>query len=285
MDERDRRAASDRGPRVVVVTGASDGIGEAAASRFRAQGDHVVVVGRSKEKTAAVARRLAAPYYVADFADFAQVRDLGAALVRDLERIDVLANNAGGIMGARHITIDGNELTTQVNHLAPFLLTNLVMSTLQSSRASVICTSSVAHRRATGLSLDDLTLEARYSPFGAYARAKLMNILFARELHRRYHDLGLSAASFHPGIVRTAFASEYPSAVSGAYRSATRWLFRSPARGADTLVWLASTAPGAQWPSGEYFKNHRVARCTDLAQSPDLARALWERSRQVTGLA
>ena len=276
---------SDRSRRVVVVTGASDGIGEAAAVKFAARGDRVVVVGRSPTKTEAVARRLAAPFYLADFARLDDVRRLGAELGRDFARVDVLANNAGGVMGPRHVTVDGHELTTQVNHLAPFLLTNLLMATLQSSHASVIITSSVAHRSCGDLDLDDLELEQGYSPFNAYARAKLMNILFARELHRRYHDRGVAAASFHPGIVRTSFASEFPSAVSGAYRSVTRWLFRSPARGADTLVWLASTEPDVHWPSGEYFKNHRVARTSDLARRPDLAAALWERSLLATGLA
>ena len=180
--------------------------------------------------------------------------------------------------------VDGHELTTQVNHLAPFLLTNLLLETLVASRASVVTTSSSAHRFARRLDLNDLNLEHGYSAFNAYARAKLMNVLFTSELHRRYHALGLSPAAFHPGVVRTSFASEFPSSVSGFYRHATRRLFRSPERGADTLVWLAGAASGA-WPSGEYFKDRRVRRATHLARSPELAAELWERSLLATDLA
>jgi NAD(P)-dependent dehydrogenase (short-subunit alcohol dehydrogenase family) len=270
--------------RVVVITGASDGIGAAAARLLRARGDRVIVVGRSLEKTERVARALGAPHYLADFSNLDEVRQLAARLQRDLTRIDVLANNAGGVMGQRFVTVDGNELTTQVNHLAPFLLTNLLMETLLASRARVINTSSSAHRFARHLDSNDLTLEHGYSAFDAYARAKLMNILTAAELHRRYHALGLSSAAFHPGVVRTSFASEFTSSVSGFYRHSTRRLFRSPDRGADTLVWLASAGP-TEWPSGQYFKDRRVKRPARLARSAQLAAELWDRSLVATGLA
>jgi NAD(P)-dependent dehydrogenase (short-subunit alcohol dehydrogenase family) len=269
--------------RVVVVTGASDGIGAAAARLLTDRGDAVIVVGRSPEKTERVAHSLGASFYLADFSNFDEVRQLASRLQNDLPRIDVLANNAGGVMGQRFVTVDGHELTTQVNHLAPFLLTNLLLATLISSQTSVINTSSSAHRFAGRLDLNDLTLEHGYSAFNAYARAKLMNILFAAELHRRYHALGLSTASFHPGVVRTSFASEFNSSVSGFYRHATRRLFRSPERGADTLVWLASAAPGT-WPSGEYFMDRRIKRPTREARHPELATELWDRSLLATGL-
>src|SRR6202021_1593778 len=127
----------------IVITGASDGIGAAAARQLTAAGERVVLVGRSEAKTAAVAAELSAPYYLADFTDLAQVRDLAGKLGAAYPRIDVLANNAGGIMGERAVTVDGFEKTFQVNHLAPYLLTSLLLPTLTASSAKVLQTSSV----------------------------------------------------------------------------------------------------------------------------------------------
>jgi len=132
--------------RVIVITGASDGIGSAAARLLKGQGANVVIVGRSPEKTQNVAREIGVPYYLADFAKLEDVRTLATKLRAELPRIDVLVNNAGGVMGRRQLTVDGNELTTQVNHLAAFLLTNLLLETLVASKASVIATSSLAIR-------------------------------------------------------------------------------------------------------------------------------------------
>jgi NAD(P)-dependent dehydrogenase (short-subunit alcohol dehydrogenase family) len=223
--------------RVVVITAASDGIGKAAARILQQQGAHIVLVGRSAEKTRDAARELNAPYYLADFSQLDEVRRLAEQLAADLPRIDVLANNAGGIMGARQLTVDGNERTFQVNHLAPFLLTNLLLRTLISSHASVINTSSIANKNAGPLDLEDPNLETTYSPQLAYSNTKLMNILFTRELHRRFHAETVAAAAFHPGVVRTGFATEFSNSWSLFYRSPLRYLLRSPAMGADTLVW------------------------------------------------
>jgi NAD(P)-dependent dehydrogenase (short-subunit alcohol dehydrogenase family) len=261
--------------KVIVITGASDGIGASAARALTAAGHRVVIVGRSAAKTESIANELNVPHYLADFAKLDDVRTLAQRLLTDLPRIDVLANNAGGIMGPRTLTRDGNEMTVQVNHLAPFLLTNLLLDALTSSNASVICTASSAHRSARHLDLDDLTLTRRYSATRAYGTAKLMNILFARELQRRYGSRGLRAASFHPGVVRTSFASEFGGLMHVGVTSPARLLFRTPARGADTLVWLA-TSDG--WEPGQYFKDRRVARRSKQADDDELARGLWERS-------
>lgn len=134
----------------------SDGIGAAAARTLTAKGEKVVIVGRSAAKTAAVAQALNAPYHVADFADLAQVRDLAGKLQAAYPRIDVLANNAGGIMGTRELTVDGFEKTFQVNHLAQFLLTSLLMPTLIASNAKVLQTASVAAQRYGRIDIDDL---------------------------------------------------------------------------------------------------------------------------------
>lgn len=181
--------------KTALITGASDGIGEQAAIALKDLGWQVAIIGRNKARTEAVARRLNAPHYLADFAKLSEVKALGAQLLRDFPRIDVLANNAGGMFSKQPLTEDGFEMTFQVNHLAHFLLTRMLMPTLITSRASVINTSSVAHK-SIGLlfKLDDVAKPKHYSQHLAYGNAKLANILFTKELHRRYHAQGLNAA-------------------------------------------------------------------------------------------
>lgn len=270
----------------IVITGASDGIGAAAARRLNADGHLVVLVGRSREKTAAVANALAAPYHVADFSDLAEVRRLAAELTEAYPRIDVLANNAGGIMGSRQLTVDGQELTFQVNHLAPFLLTNLLLPVLTATGAKVIQTSSIAARLFGHIDLDDLGLEKGYSPDRAYGNGKLENILFTRELDRRYGDQGIAAAAFHPGVVGTNFASDTTHPMRLLYHTPliNKLFTISPQRGASGLVWLAENTPGATWPTGEYFQRNKPARSNPQADDPQLAAALWDRSAELVGL-
>ncbi|MDG6978295.1 MAG: SDR family NAD(P)-dependent oxidoreductase [Nitrososphaerota archaeon] len=270
--------------RVVVITGASDGIGAAAARQVKSHGDRVVVVGRSASKTKAVATELDSPYYLVDFARLEDVRRFAAELKRDLPRIDVLANNAGGIMGDRTVTADGYEMTMQVNHLAPFLLTNLLLDSLIASKAAVIATSSTAHNWGGRLDFGDINLEHGYSRMGAYGKGKLMNILFTKELHRRYHAQGIAAAAFHPGVVRTNFSSEFGGSASILYTSFLKNLLASPEKGADTLVWLATTEPGKDWQSGEYYTKRKVKEPNKQAQDPKLAEDLWDLSARLVGL-
>lgn len=271
--------------RTIVITGASDGIGAAAARALAATGDRVVVVGRSPQKTAAVAAEIGAESYVADFARLGDVRELAAALLARYPRIDVLANNAGGIMGDRTETVDGHEKTFQVNHLGPFLLTTLLIDRLVASRARVITTSSVANRIFGHLEIDDLDARTTYRPNKAYGNAKLANILFTRELHRRYSPAGISAAAFHPGGVATNFAADSTSPMRIVYTSVLKRALISPEKGADTLVWLATTEPGTQWVSGEYYEKRRIAKANAQAADAGLARELWERSAAMVELA
>jgi NAD(P)-dependent dehydrogenase (short-subunit alcohol dehydrogenase family) len=268
--------------KVVIITGASDGIGAAAARLLKAQGAKVVIVGRSSQKTKAVASELNAPYYVADFTRLDDVRTLAAQLKKDFPRIDVLANNAGGVMGERTLTVDGYEMTIQVNHLAPFLLTNLLLDTLIASKATVIATSSLAHTGAGKLDLDDINLEHGYSRMSAYGKAKLMNILFTKELHKRYHERGIAASAFHPGVVRTSFSSEFGGGWSFAYTSFIKHFLLSPAKGADTLVWLATSEPGKDWQPGEYYQKRKIKQPSKQAQDVKLAHDLWELSAKLT---
>ena len=271
--------------RTIVITGASDGIGAAAARQLSARGEQVVLVGRSEVKTSTVAAELVAPHHIADFTDLAAVRALAAELVGAYPRIDVLANNAGGIFGERALTPDGYEKTLQVNHLAPFLLTNLLLDTLIRSHASVVQTSSIAARMFGHLDLDDLDNHVGYSANKAYGDGKLANILFTAELHRRYGDQGISAVAFHPGVVATNFASDTTSLLRFVYRTPLRRLgMNSPDKGADQLVWLAGSSPGQDWEPGFYYERRRIAATNPQAADPELARALWDRSAELVGL-
>lgn len=265
-------------PRTTVITGASDGIGAAAAKMLAYPGDTLVLVGRSPSKTKAIAEELDADYFLADFTDLAQVRTLAATLAEKYPRIDVLANNAGGIMARREITVDGHEKTFQVNHLAPFLLTTLLIDQLVAARATVINTSSAAHYAMARFDIDDLDAQKRYGANAAYGNAKLANILFTKELHRRYGDHGVNAAAFHPGVVGSNFSAESTGIIKLVYGSLAGQFMLTPAQGADTLVWLATTQPGVDWSPGEYYARRKRSRPSRQADNPALALQLWQHS-------
>ncbi len=268
--------------RTIIITGASDGIGAAAARKLSMDGENVVIVGRSPEKTASVAAELGVNFFVADFARLDEVRGLAAELRERYPRIDVLANNAGGIMGTRQLTVDGHEKTFQVNHLAPFLLTTLLIDRLSESSATVVNTSSAANSVFGRFDLDDLDAERSYSPNRAYGNAKLANILFTRELHHRFHDQGISTAAFHPGVVATGFAAGSTSIMRLIYRTPLKRFLLPPEQGADTLTWLATATPGSDWISGEYYEKRVMQKANPQAYDPALAAGLWARSEAMT---
>ncbi len=267
-------------PRTIVITGASDGIGAAAARTLAEAGEQVVIVGRSEEKTRTIAKELNADYFVSNFAELGQVRTLAAQLKSDYPRIDVLANNAGGIMGKRTLTVDGNESTFQINHLAPFLLTNLLMDTLTASNAKVINTSSAANGFGK-VDLSDLTAERSYSTNRAYGTGKLANILFTAELDRRYGNQGITTAAFHPGVVRTNFAAESTSPFRHAYKTVLNRFMLTPDQGADTMLWLINGRPGKDWFSGAFYTKRALAKANPQAYDAGLARGLWAKSEEM----
>jgi NAD(P)-dependent dehydrogenase (short-subunit alcohol dehydrogenase family) len=263
--------------KVVVITGASDGVGAAAARALHHLGATVVPVGRSPDKTARIAAQVGSEPLVADFSRLDSVRRLADELRHRYDRIDILADNAGGTWPNRQVTEDGHELTFQVNHLAPFLLTTLLRDRLAAGDGRVIVTSSSAHTGGR-VHLDDLDSSRWFLGFRAYANSKLDNILFASELARRWADDGIMAVSFHPGAVATQFGRHGP-ALRLAYWAAQP-LMRTPAQGADTLVWLAA-APASLWHNGAYYVNRSPRRLRGQAADPALAAALWERSEQM----
>ncbi len=267
--------------RTIVITGASDGIGAAAARRLHRNGENVVVVGRSESKTIAVATELDADYFVADFADLSQVRALADKIRSKYPRIDVLANNAGGMSREVQITADGHEKTYQVNYLAPFLLTTRLMDVLVDSHATVLNTTSSSQKLLPRVTITDLENTARRRPSIAYALTKLAIASFTMELHRRYHASGLSAATFHPGYVNSNFGEASGSRFLGFMQHHVPLMARVTAtveQGAEQLVWLASSRPGVDWQPGEYYSRHKIARANRAAYDPLLAGELWDRT-------
>ncbi|KJL32081.1 SDR family NAD(P)-dependent oxidoreductase [Microbacterium oxydans] len=271
----------------IVITGASDGIGAAAARQLAASGNRLILVGRSPEKTKAVADETGAEHFTADFARLDDVRELAAKLTDAVgdDGIDVLANNAGGIFGDRTPTVDGFEKTIQVNHLAPFLLTNLLLPTLLASDAAVINTSSVGHRLFGHIDVDDLDNTKKYSANKAYGDAKLANVLFTKSLHTKFHADGLSSVAFHPGTVRTNFAADSSSIMRVIYRSFLgRILLTGTDEGGAILRWFIEGTPDETWFSGAYYDERTLSsKVNPQAEDAALAEALWQRSAELVG--
>ncbi|MFN8457865.1 MAG: SDR family NAD(P)-dependent oxidoreductase [Anaerolineae bacterium] len=269
--------------KIIVITGASDGIGAAAARQLHANGHTVVVVGRSPEKTRAVASGLGVDSYIADFRSLDDVARLAAELNAAYPYIDVFANNAGGVFGTQTKTANGFEQTFQINHLAPFLLTRLLLEKLIASKATIIQTSSYV-RFAGKINLDDLNNDHHFDAPHVYSAAKLENILFTNELHRRYNAQGIAAASFYPGNVVTNFASQATHPIFRVFRyiatrTIARKLFSTPEQGADQIVWLTEGKPGTDWQSGAYYYKRKASLpANPQAFDDNLARGLWERS-------
>lgn len=276
--------------RTVVVTGASSGIGAVAAGRLAAAGDDVAVVGRDPERTRAVATRIGATPFLADFERLDDVRALAAALLDRYDTIDVLANNAGGLYHERRVTVDGHERTIQLNHLAPFLLTRLLQPRLLESAAAgrdvrVVSTASMANQFGS-LRLDDLDWERRRWRGGwrAYGTSKIATILFVAELAERLTGTGVTAYSFHPGTVVTRFGASSPLIRFGGAVTGGRYGI-TPEEGSAPLERLTGPLPvGA--PSGTYFDRFTAnGRVTGQAKDPQLARDLWTLSEGLTGVA
>ena len=273
---------------VCVVTGATSGIGKAAATALARLGATVVLVGRDRGRTeaaaAAIARVSASPprAEVADLASLEQVRGLAGRLA-GLERIDVLINNAGLVLGERRITPDGLEHVFALNHLAPFLLTSLLLPKLTASApARVVTVTSDAHSAAR-LDLSDPNLEHGWDSWRSYANSKLANILFTRELARRLDGTGVTANCAHPGVVRTGFGRESRPLLKLGIMIARPFML-SPERGADTIVYLASSPDVAGQTGGYYVKRQR-REPSAAARDDAAARELWELSEKLTGLA
>ena len=268
----------------MLLTGATRGIGRAAAIEMAAQGAELALVGREASRVQEVAQQARAAgggapvhEYVADLALMAEVRALAERVRESHAQIDVLANNAGAMFTSRKVTSEGFEQTIALDHLSPFLLTNLLLDRLDGGR--VVTTSSDAHK-AGRLDLKDLQSE-RYSGMRVYGTAKLCNILFTRELARRAPEL--HANCFHPGVVRTGFGKN-DGGLMRVLATLGGPFLRSPERGARSLVWLALSEQAAGL-TGDYVVDEKVTEPNAEAQDDSLAEALWEQSAQLVGLA
>ena len=276
--------------RVVVITGATSGIGQVAAERLAGMGARMVLVARDKARGEATLVRLrerapgaAHSIHYADLSRLAEMKRVAAEIAAAEPRIGALINNAGALFSSRHVTEDRLELTFALNHMAYFLLTHgLRERLLASAPARVVNTASDAHKRAN-LDLDDLQSANGYSGFKAYGRSKLANILFTRDLARRLAGTGVTANCLHPGFVATRFGDQSGGFVSYAIRFWKKMFAISSEEGAETLVYLAS-APEVANVSGAYFYKCRPATPTKEAQDDAAAQRLWIESAKLAGL-
>lgn len=282
--------------KTIVVTGATSGIGRVAAQTLAQRGARVVLVGRSPDKTAATVTAIrqatgnsAVEGLLADLSRQDQVRALAEQVRARCPQIDVLINNAGGVFGTRQETADGLEMTFAVNHLAYFLLTNLLLDNVKAAAAAhgsarIVNVASGAHQRVPGLDFDDLQSRRHYSAFSVYGASKLANILFTHELARRLAGASVTVNALHPGLVSTGFGGNNRAWYWRLAYAFINRAGRTPEQGADTIIYLA-TAPEVAGVTGQYFYERRAIEPSAAARDPEAARRLWAVSEQLTGLA
>lgn len=278
--------------KIVLVTGATSGIGEVTARELARQGAHVVILARNADKAERTRRAIVAAtgnqqvdVVLADLSVLQQVRDVAAQLHSAYPRLDVLVNNAGLMFGAaRELSADGYEMTLATNHLGPFLLTSLLLDLLQKSPAArVVNVASMAYRFSKP-TLDDIQSARFYSPMWEYGTTKLWNIMFTQELAKRLREHGIhnvTTNALHPGAVATGYGQQ-----SGGWLSAMLALGRpfmlSPEKGAETSIFLASDE-GVGATSGGYYNKKKPVPVKSSFNTPANNRRLWELSEQLTG--
>jgi NAD(P)-dependent dehydrogenase (short-subunit alcohol dehydrogenase family) len=276
--------------KVVVITGATSGIGQIAAERLAVLGARIVLVARDPARANRTLARLraAGPHFahrahLADLSVLAEVKRVGAEIAAAEPRIDVLINNAGNVFPRREVTADGLERTFATNHMAYFVLTALLRERLTAAAPSrIVNTASAAHLGRT-LDFDDLQLASGYAIKTAYGRSKLANILFTRELARRLAGTGVTANCLHPGFVATGLGQRAGGIFALAVRFAMLFAGR-PESGANTIVHLASSPDVASTNRG-YFIESRPAQPSVAAQDDGAAKRLWEESERIAGVS
>jgi NAD(P)-dependent dehydrogenase (short-subunit alcohol dehydrogenase family) len=281
--------------KTVVVTGGNSGMGFETAAALASMGARVLITVRNADKgraaVASITQRLQGEgqvqLVVFDLADLASVRRGAAEILEQTPRLDVLVNNAGLVLTERAETVDGYEATFAINHLGPFLLTNLLLDRMTESAPSrIVNVASTAHSAARkGIPFDDLQSTHGYRGMRVYGQSKLANILFTLELSRRFGDKGITANSLHPGTVRTGYGGDGDARGLLAFGiKIASPFFLSPAKGARTSVYLASS-PEVDGVSGQYFVKCKPRRPRRWAQDPEAARQLWQVSEDLVGLA
>jgi NAD(P)-dependent dehydrogenase (short-subunit alcohol dehydrogenase family) len=274
--------------KTVVATGATSGIGEVAAIALANQGARIVLVARDRVRadTTLAKLREAAPglrhtVHMGDLSRLADMKRVGAEIAAAEPRIDVLINNAGAAFAGRKVSADGWEMTFATNHMAYFVLTNLLLERLKSTQgARIVSTASDAHRSGK-LDFTNLQSEKRYGTFAAYGTSKLCNILFTRELARRLTATGVTANCLHPGFVRTRIG-ENNNAIAFIARIVKLFAI-SPEEGAKTIVYLASS-PAVAGATGGYYDKCALCEPTAAAQNEADAKRLWDLSAKLSGV-
>lgn len=272
--------------KLILITGASAGIGEAAAYALAAQGHELILVGRNPAKTEKVAQQIrtkagneAIHALAADFVDLEQVRGLAAQVKQMFPPLDVLVNNAGAVFMRRYRTRYGVEKTFLVNHLAHFLLTNLLLDHLREN-ARIVNVSSGSHRNGQ-LDLNDLNFDRFYSGLAAYGRSKLANVLFTYELARRLGDRKITVNALHPGRVGTDIFKADFSSLGPLIKWVVSLIALTPEQGADNTIFLAASAE-MDGVTGKYFVKRDAVPSSPLSYDTELARQLWEVSERLT---
>jgi retinol dehydrogenase-12 len=278
--------------KVVVVTGATQGIGLEAARALAGMGAHVVITARDQGKGDRAVLELKGSTgndrvecVLVDFASMESMKKGAADLHGRVDRVDVLVNNAGAIFSERQQSKDGLELTFATNHVGYFLWTQLHLDLLKKApSARIVSVASDAHKAArNGIDFDDLERKRGYTGFVVYGETKLMNILFSRELARRLSGTGITANSLHPGVIATGFGTNNGGLLGFATRHLSPLFLTTPLKGAATTIHLASS-PAVDGVSGRYFAKCREASTTRHAQDDQAAARLWALSEQITGV-
>jgi retinol dehydrogenase 14 len=276
--------------KTVLVTGGSGGIGKATALGLARLGARVGLTGRdmARAETAAAEIRAesnntAVDAFAADLSSQSEVRRLARDVLERYPRLDVLLNNVGGFWAHRHVTADGLEHTFALNHLAPFLLTNLLLERLRASAPSRIVNVSSGAQAIGRLDFDDLQGERKYSGQHAYNASKLANVMFTYELARRLQGTGVTATTLHPGVVKTAFGAEDQSTFFTIMIPLMRPFMKSTTQGAVTSIYLASS-PEVEGVSGQYFADRKPKKSNKLSYDTAAAARLWQISADLVGL-
>jgi retinol dehydrogenase 14 len=276
-------------PTTVLVTGATGGIGKATALGLASMGARVAITGRDRDRTEKAAREIRAAgegrvdTFLADLSSQAEVRRLADEALLSLPRIDVLVNNVGGYWNTRHVTIDGLERTFAVNHLAPYLLSILLLDRLAQSGAARVVTVASNAQAMGRIDFDDLQGERSYSGARAYNQSKLANVLFTYALVARLRGTSVTANALHPGVASTAFGAEDPGRAQRILVPLMRPFMKTPAQGAATSIHVA-TAPDLEQVTGLYFAKSRPRRSSKRSYDPVVAERLWQVSAELVGL-
>jgi len=276
--------------RTVLITGGTGGIGKAAAIGLASMGARVGITGRDRDRAERAASAIAeesgnpaVDTFVADLSSQAEVRRLAYEVLSTYPRLNVLINNVGGFWAHRHMTADGLEHTFALNHLAPFLLTNLLLERLIASAPARVVTVSSGAQSMGAIDFDDLMGEQDYSGQRAYNQSKLANVMFTYELARRLEGTGVTATVLHPGMTNTAFSAEDPARKMAPIVFVVRPFMKSPREGADTAVYLAASSE-VEGVNGLYFASRKAKKSNPSSYDTKTTARLWEVSADLVGL-